>query len=254
MGRAEEGGEESRVSAGEIAALGSLIVAFLFGCFSVALTVHGLWFSSRKVLTYSVGIILMAAGLGFGIWGMRVSGRDTDQIKELGRKNLELSQKNLELSSNTNANVTGGSSFPYLMIEPPLDHGRLHLAVINHGDSILTSVDVSIDRAFDNNCKYDPPGWKTLKNLNVGTLYPGEIRMLGGSLTPHTGCIDKDIGPYDMYNAIFKAQNGMVTESIILRPCKIHQWDRKIRVTRQSWDANHTNHVEDLMTRDFDRE
>ncbi len=115
-------------------------------------------------------------------------------------------------------NITGGQSYAYIVPQDrvvpqdrtALSHGTIPLMICNAGNEILTGVTVTVIHVTD------PAEWTWEgPQTAVGTLYPGEVRMTGILINPTTG--GDGVDTYQLY---ISAQNGLVFETLHLRPSK----------------------------------
>lgn len=110
-------------------------------------------------------------------------------------------------------NITGGNSYAYVAVQ---EHAAtaigVPLAVRNEGKYILTGVTVQIIRTAA-----PPNTWdvESGPQVVVGTLYPGEIRMINTRIKPDIG-----VDGIDHYWLFIAAQNGMISQMIYFRPRK----------------------------------
>jgi hypothetical protein len=129
---------------------------------------------------------------------------------------------------NTLNNITGGDSYAYVAVqEHAATADGVPLAVRNAGEHILTGVTVQIIRTASPPNEWDVDSGP---QITVGTLFPGQIRMIGARIKP----IPSDNG-IDHYWVFIAAQNGLVSQMIYFRPRKdsVHlPWAFKSHVDR----------------------
>ena len=135
--------------------------------------------------------------------------------------------------------ITGGQSFA--IVTPQVWSGLvpIPLSIYNYGKQTLTGVTVKIlsprDWDLDN-----PRSFYNLHVIDVGTLHPGELRLLKETLTPVEGRMKAEDGrPADKFQLDIAAQNFTAEESLFFKKGTRIPWVFKYMVTQQYVKSKH---------------
>jgi hypothetical protein len=136
-------------------------------------------------------------------------------------------------------NITGRKSFA--IVTPQVWSGLvpIPLSIRNQGNRTLTGVTVTI-RSARNFDFSNPQSFYDTEIVNVGTLHPGELRLMKAKLTPvESGLKDKDGIPVDVFDLDIAAQNFTAEEHLIFRRGTQIPWVFKYQVTQQYIKSRH---------------
>jgi hypothetical protein len=136
-------------------------------------------------------------------------------------------------------NITGGRSFA--IVTPQVWSGLvpIPLSIRNFGSRTLTGVTVTILHSRD----WDVQNLRTFYEthiVQVGTLHPGELRLLKETLTPVEGSGKAEDGsPADAFDLSIAAQNFTAQEHLVFKKAIRIPWAFKYTVTRQYIKSKH---------------
>lgn len=170
--------------------------------------------------------------------------RVTNLNSDLQRQLLSQSASIRNLATTAVTNITGGKSFPYVVPQDAIN-GSMTLAIHNQGDSILNGVTLQISRIADQPC--NGQFVSQFQTFDAGTLFPGAPKLLAVSITPklQETCFEKAVGPMDAYNIEITAQNGMVIETLQLRPSHekdVGEYAYRFWVTKEDFKKDRFGH------------
>jgi hypothetical protein len=161
--------------------------------------------------------------------GIRASIADSDRkfAATMGKENQVLK------------NITGGNSFA--IVTPQVWSGLvpIPLSIRNQGKQTLTGVTVTIRSARNFNLDKPESLYET-EAINVGTLHPGELRLLEEKLTPIEHEPKAEDGmPVDVFDLDIAAQNFTAEEHLIFKRGTRIPWVFKYQVTQQYVKSRH---------------
>jgi len=210
----------------------------------------------RWVKAISVGVFLLL--MGAEVWMMSVD-RDRNDVEQASARtreeeNFRTIAKGIQASiaeSDRNfsatmgktkevlENITGGQSFA--IVTPQVWSGLvpIPLSIRNQGKQTLTGVTVTIRSARNFNLD-KPESFYETEAISVGTLHPGELRLLKEKLTPvEHGLKAEDGLPVDIWDLDIAAQNFTAEEHLIFKRGTRIPWVFRYQVTQQYVKSKH---------------
>jgi hypothetical protein len=136
-------------------------------------------------------------------------------------------------------NITGGNSFA--VVTPQVWSGLVPVPVSirNQGSQTLTGVTVTIRNARNFDIQ-KPESFYETESINVGTLHPGELRLMKEKLTPVEHALEWEDGrPADVFDLDIAAQNFTAEEHLIFKKGTRIPWVFRYQVTRQYIKSKH---------------
>lgn len=172
--------------------------------------------------------------------------REENNFREIANgieKNIADSDRNFNATiGKTNEvleNITGGKSFA--VVTPQVWSGLvpIPLSIYNHGRQTLTGVTVTILNSRDWDLK-NPRSFYETHVINVGSLHPGELRLLKETLTPKENGFQEDGVPADQFQLDIAAQNFTATENLFFKKGTRIPWVFRYQVTQQYVKSRHS--------------
>jgi len=130
-------------------------------------------------------------------------------------------------------NITGGTSFA--IVTPQVWSGLvpIPLSIRNQGKQTLTGVTITIRSARNFNLD-KPESFYETEAINVGTLHPGELRLLKEKLTPIEHALKAEDGlPVDVFDLDIAAQNFTAEEHLMFKRGTRIPWVFRYQITQQ---------------------
>jgi len=136
-------------------------------------------------------------------------------------------------------NITGGNSFAIVTPQVWAGLAPIPLSIRNQGKQTLTGVTITIRNAQNFNLDR-PESFYETQTIDVGTLHPGELRLLKEKLTPSEHAFKAEDGlPVDLFDLDIAAQNFTAEEHLIFKKGDRIPWVFKYQVTQQYIKSRH---------------
>lgn len=173
----------------------------------------------------------------------------TKEVARVQQLNTQLQEQLLaesrdiaDLSKAALENITGKDAYAYLA---PQIHAstadRIPLAAVNGGEHILTGVTARVMRT-DTARQMQEDSSDADMEIAIGTLYPGEVRLLPGRFVRPVPDTETGVATYWIH---ISAQNGLISEGLSFRRARTGQrpWAYWMKVERIAYKNTATGVV-----------